>query len=125
MSGMGKNQKSVTGRPYFIHFLIGVKLEGGFFESVGQVGELAGEMGDRLGLKAVKKDGYKYQPRGVTYVVILSQSHLVIHTWPEYNFIHIDLLSCTKISRKNVEKKLRAIFEKRFRVVNFDITEQV
>lgn len=31
---------------------------------------------------------------GVTGIVILSESHLSIHTWPELNFFSLDIYSC-------------------------------
>lgn len=31
---------------------------------------------------------------GVTGVVILEESHLTIHTWPEFNYIAIDIFTC-------------------------------
>ncbi|MBU1117628.1 S-adenosylmethionine decarboxylase [Patescibacteria group bacterium] len=32
---------------------------------------------------------------GQTKVYIISQSHLIIHTWPEYSSLHIDLMTCS------------------------------
>lgn len=32
---------------------------------------------------------------GLTKVYILSQSHLVVHTWPEFSSIHFDLMTCS------------------------------
>ncbi|MFA5025519.1 MAG: bis-aminopropyl spermidine synthase family protein [Candidatus Shapirobacteria bacterium] len=32
---------------------------------------------------------------GLTKVYILSQSHLVVHTWPEFYSIHFDLMTCS------------------------------
>ena len=33
---------------------------------------------------------------GITYCFILSQSHFVVHTWPEYNKIFFDIFTCNK-----------------------------
>ncbi|KKQ30030.1 MAG: hypothetical protein US68_C0003G0020 [Candidatus Shapirobacteria bacterium GW2011_GWE1_38_10] len=44
---------------------------------------------------------------GLTKVYILSQSHLVVHTWPEFSSIHFDLMTCSSgVSSTNV----RAVF---------------
>lgn len=44
----------------------------------------------------------KFKPHGITLISILSESHFAIHTWPEKNSIHIDLVSCKKIESKEV-----------------------
>ena len=36
----------------------------------------------------------KFDPQGVTAVVLLSESHLSIHTWPEYGYAAIDAFTC-------------------------------
>ena len=36
----------------------------------------------------------KFGPQGVTAVVLLSESHLSIHTWPEYGYAAIDAFTC-------------------------------
>ncbi|MEK5204654.1 S-adenosylmethionine decarboxylase [Bacillus mycoides] len=36
----------------------------------------------------------KFQPYGVTVLVLLSESHLSIHTYPEKNFAAIDCYTC-------------------------------
>ncbi len=35
-----------------------------------------------------------FKPEGYTAVLVLEESHLSIHTWPEYNYVSIDLYSC-------------------------------
>ena len=35
-----------------------------------------------------------FTPQGYTAVLLLEESHLSIHTWPEHNYISIDLYSC-------------------------------
>jgi S-adenosylmethionine decarboxylase len=46
-------------------------------------------------------------PNGaVTLVLILAESHLAIHTWPEDNLIAIDLFSCGGIDGPRVTEEL-------------------
>lgn len=35
-----------------------------------------------------------FMPEGYTAILVLEESHLSLHTWPEYNYISIDLYSC-------------------------------
>lgn len=37
---------------------------------------------------------HRFTPEGYTAVLMLEESHLSIHTWPEYNYASIDLYSC-------------------------------
>jgi S-adenosylmethionine decarboxylase len=46
-------------------------------------------------------------PNGaITLVLILAESHLSIHTWPEESLIAIDLFSCGAIDGERVLTKL-------------------
>ncbi|MEX2355573.1 MAG: adenosylmethionine decarboxylase [Thermaerobacterales bacterium] len=37
---------------------------------------------------------HKFSPQGVSGVVVISESHLAIHTWPELNYAAIDVFTC-------------------------------
>ncbi|MBE3577473.1 MAG: S-adenosylmethionine decarboxylase proenzyme [Limnochordales bacterium] len=37
---------------------------------------------------------HKFAPQGVSGVVVISESHLAIHTWPEYGYAAIDVFTC-------------------------------
>ena len=37
---------------------------------------------------------YPFSPVGVTGIAIVSESHLVIHTWPEYGYAAVDVFTC-------------------------------
>lgn len=36
----------------------------------------------------------QFEPMGVSGVVVISESHLAIHTWPEHHYAAVDFFSC-------------------------------
>ena len=79
-----------------------------------------------LDLKVVKKASHTFHPTGTTLAYILSESHLLIHTWPELGIIHIDLVTCSYRGEKEFENSLKAVFSEqnvksiKIKSVNFD-----
>ena len=48
-------------------------------------------------------------PNGaVTAVLLLAESHLAVHTWPEHRMASFDLLTCGKLSAELIFSHLRA-----------------
>lgn len=39
---------------------------------------------------------HQYEPYGVTGVFLLAESHLSIHTWPEYDYVAVDVFTCSE-----------------------------
>lgn len=37
---------------------------------------------------------HEFSPFGVSGVVVIAESHLSIHTWPEYRYAAVDIFSC-------------------------------
>jgi S-adenosylmethionine decarboxylase len=37
---------------------------------------------------------HKFSPQGVSGVVIIAESHLTIHTWPEFGYAAVDVFTC-------------------------------
>lgn len=37
---------------------------------------------------------HKFSPMGVSGVVVISESHLTIHTWPELGYAAVDVFTC-------------------------------
>ena len=35
-----------------------------------------------------------FNPHGISGVVVIAESHLAIHTWPEYNYAAVDIFTC-------------------------------
>ncbi len=45
----------------------------------------------------VESNFHHFNPLGVSGVIIIKESHLTIHTWPEYGYAAIDIFTCGKI----------------------------
>jgi S-adenosylmethionine decarboxylase len=37
---------------------------------------------------------HKFNPNGISGVVVISESHFAIHTWPEHRYAAIDIFTC-------------------------------
>ena len=71
------------------------------------------------GLQAVGENFHRFaEPGGVTGVVLLAESHLAVHTWPELDAVTVDVYVCN-LSRDNsaqahtVLEQLRLHFQPR------------
>ncbi len=49
---------------------------------------------EKAGLTIVGDRFHQFEPQGVTGAVILAESHLAIHTWPEMGAVTIDVYVC-------------------------------
>jgi len=49
----------------------------------------------RAGATIVRAVSHEFPETGLTCVLILRESHAVLHTWPETGTINIDIFSCT------------------------------
>jgi len=47
-----------------------------------------------FGLTVIAEEFHQYLPQGVSGVLILAESHLAVHTWPERDFAAVDLFTC-------------------------------
>ncbi len=52
----------------------------------------------------------QFQPYGVTGVVLVEESHVSIHTWPEYELVTLDIFTCGDVSK--VDKAFELFLEK-------------
>ncbi|MCH8494869.1 MAG: adenosylmethionine decarboxylase [Balneolales bacterium] len=37
---------------------------------------------------------HKFSPHGVSGTIVIAESHVAIHTWPEYNYASCDIFNC-------------------------------
>ena len=48
----------------------------------------------QAGATIVKSVFHRYNPQGVSGVVVIAESHISIHTWPEYGYASVDFFTC-------------------------------
>jgi S-adenosylmethionine decarboxylase len=52
------------------------------------------EAADYSGATIVESVFHHFNPYGVSGAVIIAESHLTIHTWPEYGYASVDVYTC-------------------------------
>jgi S-adenosylmethionine decarboxylase len=48
------------------------------------------------GAKIIGEHHHCFEPYGISCIIILAESHLSLHTWPEHHFAAADLFSCSQ-----------------------------
>ncbi|ADL68878.1 MULTISPECIES: adenosylmethionine decarboxylase [Thermoanaerobacterium] len=77
---------------------------------------------------------HKFSPQGVSGVVVISESHITIHTWPELGYAAVDVFTCgnnvnpwnacnyltkmLKAKNMTATEVKRGVFEQPVKVVN-------
>ena len=54
---------------------------------------------------------HQFSPHGVTATVTLAESHIAIHTWPEYGYFAADLFFCGQGKPKQAMKVLQTALQ--------------
>lgn len=72
--------------------------------------ELLNRVVQRVDLTRVSEHSHYFGP-GVSTVIILSESHLSAHTWPEYGYMHVDIVTCVKkLTAESLEEAFQEAF---------------
>ena len=52
------------------------------------------EAAQKAGATVINSTFHHFSPFGVSGVVVIQESHLAIHTWPEYGYAAVDVFMC-------------------------------
>ncbi|NRD20309.1 adenosylmethionine decarboxylase [Winogradskyella eckloniae] len=63
-----------------------------------------------LQLSKVNESFKQFEPVGVTGFILLEESHVSIHTWPEHQFAAIDIFSCQPFNAEIIQNLLMESF---------------
>ena len=61
-----------------------------------------------VGATIIGDSFHRFQPQGISGVVIIAESHLSIHTWPEHLYAAIDIFSCSVAFRPEAAARILA-----------------
>jgi len=65
---------------------------------------------------------HQFAPQGVSGVAIIAESHISIHTWPEYNYAAVDIFTC---GDRVDPHKMDEVLSRYFRPKRKNITEML
>lgn len=81
------------------------------------IGDKMNEAATEMKASIVESTFHHFNPLGVSGVIIIKESHLTIHTWPEYGYAAIDVFTCGKIYMdEGIEYLRKALKAKRAEV---------
>ena len=75
----------------------------------------------KAGATIVKSSFHRYNPQGVSGVVVIAESHISIHTWPEYGYAAVDFFTVPTV-RFQILYCFIVLRHHRRRIVHFNIT---
>ncbi|MBM4305172.1 MAG: adenosylmethionine decarboxylase [Deltaproteobacteria bacterium] len=79
--------------------LIAMDLWGLSFETLNHpllLSDLAKQAAEKAGMRVLAISIVPFRPQGLSLAVILGESHLTIHTAPEYGYAAVDVFTCGK-----------------------------
>ena len=73
--------------------------------------ELLRSAAESLQLTVVSDHSHYFGP-GVSTVLVLAESHMAAHTWPELGYMHLDVVTCVeKLVAETLETTMRGHFD--------------
>lgn len=61
---------------------------------------------EQINVTLISKSFHHFSPYGVSGVVVIAESHITIHTWPEHRYAAIDVFTCDKTIDYNLVESL-------------------
>jgi len=49
---------------------------------------------NKVNAKIIQRITQKYSPSGISVILILAETHISLHTWPEYGYAALDIFIC-------------------------------
>ncbi len=125
---LGKNIKFVGDSNQDACFALGRQLTIEYYEC-GRKALLDKDWVEKALLKAAKESGakiisssfHKFEPQGISGVVVIAESHFTVHAWPEHDYAAVDIFTCgDKIDLEIAINSMKDSFESENVVISSD-----
>ena len=84
-------------KPYSVHLLADLEAPV-FVEDPKKLRRILWQAALAANNTPLKTSIHKFTGQGITGVVILAESHIAVHTWPECHYMAVDIFTCGKKS---------------------------
>ncbi len=69
------------------------------------------DVADSINVNVIDSAFHQFAPCGVSGVLVISESHIAIHTWPEFGYAAVDVFTCgDKISPELIQAEISRRF---------------
>ncbi len=65
-------------------------------DSVSSIKNILEKAAKIMNLSVVNTTIHEFSPIGISGVIVIKESHIAIHTWPEHNYVALDFFTCNK-----------------------------
>lgn len=69
------------------------------------------------GAHIIKPFFHQFSPQGISGVIVIAESHIAIHTWPEHCYAAVDLFSCANFDYKTALNHIRKKIDAQYHYV--------
>lgn len=76
------------------------------------------------GLHPLESVAHQFSPQGVSIALLLSESHVALHTWPEYAVAYITLTTCASLD-KRVQQQIKTLITEQLAATDVTMKEAV
>ncbi|MBL7558793.1 adenosylmethionine decarboxylase [Olleya sp. YSTF-M6] len=63
--------------------------------SVSAITDILEKAAKLMQLNIVNTTIHQFSPIGISGVIVIKESHIAIHTWPEHNYVALDFFTCS------------------------------
>lgn len=74
--------------------------------NIKEVKQLLDEICKEYNYTILNKNEHIFEPQGFTILYLLSESHISIHTYPEHNYIAMDLYTCRHYNDNEIYEEI-------------------
>lgn len=69
---------------------------------------------EHAGMTPLAQVGHRFEPQGTSHVLLLAESHLAVHTWPEHGAAYVTLTTCRAPASPTFTDDVRALLRDAF-----------